>query len=81
MPDTSVRTVWLMVCRVSSICASGMLLRHRTVALLMLASRDPRGSVLLNRYDTGSLTHISYQIPIPIGAPSSEFTGSLRRYS
>src|ERR1022692_3345433 len=70
-----------MVWRVSSISASFMLLRQRTVALLTLARNDPRGSVFLNRYDTGSLIHISYQIPIPMGAPSSELTGWLRRYS
>src|SRR6266404_5451437 len=79
--ETSARTVWLILCRVSSISASGILLRQRTVALLTLARSDPRGSVFLNRYDTGSLIHISYQMPIPIGAPSSELTGSLRRYS
>ena len=70
-----------MLWRVSSISASGMLLRQRTVALLTLARSEPRGSVFLNRYDTGSLIHISYQMPMPIGAPSSEFTGWLRRYS
>ena len=58
-----------------------MLLRHRTVALLRLARSEPRGSVFLNRNATGSLIHISYQMPIPMGAPSSELTGWLRRYS
>ena len=80
-PTPRSRTVWLILWRVSSISASGILLRQRTVALLTLARSDPRGSVFLNRYATGSLIHISYQMPMPIGAPSSEFTGSLRRYS
>ena len=57
-----------------------MLLRQRTVALLTLALSEPRGSVFLNRNATGSLMNISYQMPMPIGAPSSEFTGWLRRY-
>ena len=44
---TSLRTVWLMLWRVSSISANGMLLRQRTVALLTLARSEPRGSVFL----------------------------------
>ena len=70
-----------MLCRVSSISDSFILLRQRTVALLTLARSDPLGSVFLNRYAIGSVMNISYQMPIPIGAPSSELTGSLRRYS
>src|ERR1039458_9555700 len=70
-----------MLWRVCSISASGMLLKHRTVALLRLARREPRGSVFLNRKATGSSIHISYQMPMPMGAPSSELTGWLRRYS
>ena len=61
--------------------ASGMFERQRTVALLMFARREPRGSMLLNRKATGSLTNISYQMPMPIGAPSSLLTAWLRRYS
>ena len=61
--------------------ASFMLVRQRTVALLTLARSEPRGSAFLNRNATGSLMYISYQMPMPIGAPSSEFTGWLRRYS
>jgi hypothetical protein len=57
-----------------------MLLRQRTVALDTLADSDPRGSTFLKRNATGSEMYISYQIPIPIGAPSSEFTGCERRY-
>ncbi len=58
-----------------------MLLRQRTVALLTFARSEPRGSVFLKRNATGSLMYISYQMPMPIGAPSSELTGWLRRYS
>src|SRR5215470_15654087 len=79
--ETSARTVLLMGWRFASISASGRLLRQRTVELLTFAASDPRGSVFLNRYATGSLMNISYQMPMPIGAPSSEFTGWLRRYS
>ena len=61
--------------------ASGMFERQRTVALEMLARNEPRGSMLLNRYATGSLMNISYQMPMPIGAPSSLLTAWLRRYS
>ena len=46
---------------------------------LVGAARAPRGSAFLNRKATGSLMNISYQMPIPIGAPSSELTGWLRR--
>ena len=53
----------------------------RTVALLTFAASEPRGSAFLNRYATGSLMNISYQMPMPIGAPSSELTGWLRRYT
>ena len=59
--------------------ASFMLLRQRTVAFDTLARSEPPGSVFLYRYASGSLTNISYQTPMPIGAPSSELTGWLRR--
>ena len=55
--------------------ASFILLRQRTVELLTLAASEPRGSAFLNRYATGSLMNISYQMPMPMGAPSSELTG------
>ena len=67
--------------RFSSIAASGMFDSDRTVALPTLARMEPRGSAFLNRKDTGSLMYISNQMPMPIGAPSSELTGWLRRYS
>jgi len=44
------------------------------VELATFASREPSGFVFTNRYATGSLTCISYQMPTPIGVPSSEFT-------
>ena len=40
-----------------------------------LAASEPRGSAFLNRYAIGSLMTISYQMPMPMGAPSSELTG------
>jgi hypothetical protein len=58
--------------------ANFMLLKQRTVALLTFAASEPRGSAFLNRYATGSLMNISYQMPMPIGAPSSELTAWLR---
>ena len=45
----------------------------------LFKNTDPRGSAFLNIYATGSLTNISYQMPMPIGAPSSLFTCWLRR--
>jgi hypothetical protein len=45
-----------------------------------LVRSEPRGSAFLKRYEIGSLMNISYQTPMPIGAPSSEFTAWLRRY-
>ena len=57
-----------------------MLDRQRTVAFETLARSEPTGSVFLYRYAIGSLTNISHQTPMPIGAPSSELTGWLRRY-
>ena len=51
----------------------------RTVAFDTFARSEPRGSWFLNRYATGSEMNISYQTPMPIGAPSSELTGWLRR--
>ncbi len=70
-----------MVWRFSSMSASCMFERQRTVVFETLARSEPRGSVFLNRKATGSETNISYQMPMPIGAPSSELTGWLRRYS
>ena len=81
LSDTSIRTVWLMAWRFSSIADSFMFDRLRIVALPTFADSEPRGSAFLNRYETGSPTNISYQMPMPIGAPSSELTGVLRRYS
>ena len=57
-----------------------MLLKVRTAALLTLAASEPRGSLFLNKKNTGSLMNISYHTPMPIGAPSSLLTGLLRRY-
>src|SRR5438270_7238540 len=63
--ETSLRTVRLMAWRVSSMSASFILLRQRTVELPTLAESDPRGSVFLNRKATGSLMNISYRCRCP----------------
>src|SRR2546425_6981636 len=54
----------------------------RRVKLARMVSRmGPLASVIALHRCYRALMYISYQIPIPIGAPSSEFTGWLRRYS
>src|ERR1700743_772912 len=73
--DTSPPPALLIGGRVSSISPSFMLLRQRTVAFETFARSEPTGSQFLYKYACGSLTYISHQTPMPIGAPSSEFTG------